>query len=80
MKSHYELGKMDTDSLYFAISKESIDELKEEWIEAKVWFPSTETTKRDFHGYEIMEADYTNRTTGLFKLEYSGDGIIALNI
>lgn len=85
MKTHYELCQMDTDSLYFAISEESIDdcvkpEHKEEWVEAKkMWFPSTDATVRDFHGHKVTEAEYSHRTPGLFKLEFSGDGIIALN-
>ena len=85
MKSKYELCQMDTDSLYFAISEDSIDEcvkpeLKEEWVDAKKkWFPSTDTTERDFNGHIITEVEYTNRTPGLFKLEFSGDGIVALN-
>ena len=85
MKSHFELCQMDTDSLYFAIAAESIDDCvkpdkKEEWIEAKKkWFPSDDQTIIDFYGHQVTTAQHSLREPGLFKLEFVGDGIAALN-
>jgi hypothetical protein len=66
---------MDTDSAYIALSADTLDEvikpdLRQLYdIEKKNWFPHTDTPEH---------AAYDKRTPGLFKEEYSGDGIIAL--
>jgi hypothetical protein len=66
---------MDTDSAYIALSADNLEEvIKLDLcqlydIERKNWFPRTDTPEH---------AAYDKRTPGLFKEEYSGDGIIAL--
>ena len=67
----YQFMEMDTDSLYIAFAKDTIDEcvkeeLKEEWKTEKYkWFSSDE--------------QYDKRTPGKFKLEYTGKGMCCLN-
>ena len=64
-----------TDSAYIAISGESIEhlvklELRAEFQKNKFsWFPTTDTQEH---------ATYDKRTPGLFKVEWEGDGIVAL--
>jgi hypothetical protein len=66
---------MDTDSAYMALSGETLEEvikpdLRQVYdIEKKNWLPWNDTPEH---------AAYDKRTPGLFKEEYSGDGIIAL--
>ena len=85
LKSHYELCQMDTDSLYIGISKQSLDdcvkpELWDEWVEAKKkWFPTEDKTEATFKDHKVTKGRLTQRQPGLFKLEFSGDGIVALN-
>ena len=85
LKSHYELCQMDTDSLYIGISKQSLDdcvkpELWDEWVEAKKkWFPTEDKTEATFKDHKVTKGWLTQRQPGLFKLEFSGDGIVALN-
>ena len=67
---------MDTDSAYNAISGRSVEslvkpELKEEFENDKAnWFPRTDTPENKV---------YDKRTPGLFKEEWSGEGIIGLS-
>jgi hypothetical protein len=66
---------MDTDSACMALSAETLEEvIKPDLgqvydIEKKNWFPRNDTPE---------QAAYDKKTPGLFKEEYSGDGIIAL--
>ena len=65
---------MDTDSAYIALSADTLEEvikldLRQLYdIEKKKWFLRTDIPEH---------AAYDKRTPGLFKEEYSGDGIIA---
>ncbi len=74
-RSDFEYVQMDTDSAYFAISGDSIEslvkpELRDHFeIEKHKWLPRTDT---------VEHARYDKRTPGLFKLEWEGDGIVAL--
>ncbi len=84
-KECFELVEMDTDSLYLAISEETLDgcvkeDKKNEWKHEKFkWFPSEDETEMDFGGYTITRAQYSMRTPALFKEEFSGDGMVCLN-
>jgi len=75
-RSDFEYCEMDTDSAYIAISGQSIEslvkpELREQFVAEKHhWFPRTDTP---------TNRAYDKRTPGLFKEEWSGDGIIGLN-
>jgi hypothetical protein len=66
---------MDTDSAYMALSATSLEEVvKPEMqqrfrMEKKNWFPRDDTPEH---------AAYDKRTPGLFKTEFTGDGMIAL--
>jgi len=65
---------MDTDSAYMALSAETLDEvikpdLRHVYDIEKNWISRNDTPEH---------AAYDKRTPGLFKEEYSGDGIIAL--
>jgi hypothetical protein len=74
-RSNFQYCLMDTDSAYIGISGESLKdivkpELKEEFKENKhLWLGRDDTKVNELHD---------RRTPGLFKLEYEGDGIIAL--
>lgn len=74
-RSDFQYSEMDTDSAYIAISGESIEhlvklELRAEFEKNKFsWFPTTDTQEH---------ATYDKRTPGLFKVEWEGDGIVAL--
>ena len=65
----------DTDSLYLGISSQTFDELVKPELKAEYeqdkgnWFPRTDTKENMAHD---------KRTPGLFKVEFEGDGIIAL--
>ena len=71
----FQYCSMDTDSAYMALSAETLEdvikpELRQRYAnEKKNWFPRDDTPEH---------AAYDKRTPGLFKEEYSGDGIIAL--
>ena len=75
----------DTDSLYIAIARETLDEcVKPEklqhWFRKKYdYFASDSEELVSFDSREITAKQYGKRTPGLFKLEFSGDGIVALN-
>ena len=74
--SDFQYCEMDTDSAYIALSGPSVEslvrpELKEEFQQDKCnWFPRTDTNENKA---------YDKRTPGLFKEEWSGDGIIGLS-
>ena len=78
--------EMDTDSLYIAFSRETLDEcvnphLKEEWKKEKYkWFASDdENCTFNFKGERITYKQYDQRTPGKFKLEFEGEGMSCLN-
>jgi len=66
---------MDTDSAYMALPAASLEEVikpdmqQRYQMEKKNWFTRTDTPQF---------AAYDNRTPGLFKTEFTGDGMIAL--
>ena len=72
----FQYCEMDTDSAYIAISGPSVEslvrpELREEFEKDKCkWFPRTDTSENKA---------YDKRTPGLFKEEWSGEGIIGLS-
>ncbi|XP_072022325.1 uncharacterized protein [Amphiura filiformis] len=74
-RSDFEYVQMDTDSAYIAISSDSIEslvkpELQDQFHREKhTWLPRTDT---------VEHYQYDKRTPGLFKLEWEGDGIVAL--
>ena len=74
-RSDFQYVEMDTDSAYIAISGESLDDLvkphlREQYTQEKSnWFPRSDTPEN---------TAYDKRTPGLFKVEWEGDGIIAL--
>ena len=81
----YELLEMDTDSLYIAFARDTIDEcvkpeLKDEWeVEKHKFFSSNSTEPVEFDGQTITLKQYDKRTPGKFKPEFVGDGMISLN-
>ena len=76
---------MDTDSLYLAIAKNTLDEcvkrkLRAEWrIEKEKWFSSSDDREIDFEGFKIPFKQWDKRTPGKYKAEFEGEGMIALN-
>ena len=66
----------DTGSLYMAITSENFEdlikpELKEEFMKDRYnWFPRNDTAENE---------KYDNRTAGLFKTEFVGDGMCCLS-
>ena len=83
--SLYCLMECDTDSLYIAIARPTLDdcvkpELKEEWNSKKYEFLADDSEDlMDFNGHTITRKQYGKRTPGMYKLEYSGIGMICLN-
>ena len=82
----YQLMQTDTDSLYVAFARESIDdcvkqELREEWDRLKWNFFSSDddTTEMVFDGSKITKKQYDKRSPGKFKPEFHGDGMYCLN-
>ncbi|KAJ8031107.1 hypothetical protein HOLleu_27721 [Holothuria leucospilota] len=75
-RQYWEYVEMDTDSAYIAIAADQLDdlvkpELREAYQKEKHhWFPRTDTEEHK---------RYDKRTPGLFKVEWEGDGIVALN-
>ncbi|XP_071793479.1 uncharacterized protein [Asterias amurensis] len=71
----FQMCEMDTDSAYLAISGENLDDvikpdMKHQYLEEKhLWFPREDTAEH---------RSYDKRTPGLFKVEWEGDGIVAL--
>ena len=72
-KADFEYIEMDTDSAYIAITAGSLDELVKPEMrgvydaEKHHWFPRPDHYQHD------------KRTPGLFKVEWEGDGVVALN-
>ncbi|KAJ8040444.1 Bcl-2-related protein A1 [Holothuria leucospilota] len=72
----FEYCEMDTDSAYLAISGDSLDDvIKPDMratfeLEKHLSFPRT---------YTIEHKQYDKRTPGLFKMEWEGNGVVALN-
>ena len=82
----YQFMEMDTDSLYIAFARDTIDEcvkpeLKVEWETEKwEWFCSENTTELvSFRDTQITLKQFDKRTPGKFKLEYNGEGMACLN-
>ena len=82
----YTLMEMDTDSIYLALARDSIDEcvksgLEEEWNVKKLeWFSSEDTQELvEFRGEHITRKQHDKRTPGKFKEEYHGDGMLCAN-
>ena len=75
-RSDFQYCEMDTDSAYIAIAGPSVDslvkpELRAEFQKDKFnWFPRTDTPENKA---------YDKQTPGLFKEEWSGEGIIGLS-
>ena len=74
-KMDFQMMYMDTDSMYMAITKDKFDDLvkpsmREEYEKDKCnWFPRDDTPEH---------AAYDKRTAGLFKVEFEGDGMVAV--
>ncbi|XP_071805255.1 uncharacterized protein [Asterias amurensis] len=74
-RSDFQLCQMDTDSAYIAIAGNNLEsvikpEMKEEYEREKdKWFPRRDTPENE---------RYDKRTPGLFKVEFEGDGVVAL--
>ena len=85
VQDKYELVYTDTDSLYLAISEESLDqcvkpELKHEWeIEKSKFLTSDDEALMEFDGRMITRKQFDKRTPGLFKTEFEGSGVVCLN-
>ena len=82
----YQLMEMDTDSLYIAFARDTIDECvkpekQQEWMSEKwKWFSSEDSEEKvDFEGNMISRAQFDMRTPGKFKPEFIGEGMICLN-
>ena len=83
----YQLMECDTDSLYIAFARDTIDEcvkpeMRERWNNEK-WgngsLQKIKTLKIEFVGQTITLAQWDKRTPGKFKPECDGDGMIRLN-
>ncbi|RUS69038.1 hypothetical protein EGW08_023211 [Elysia chlorotica] len=97
-RDDYQLCEMDTDSLYMALSTDSLEKavrphlLQIFYQEYPKWFPATAC---DSHHKQFVEtrtrgevwdplpcckarASFDKRTPGLFKIEFVGDGMVAL--
>ena len=74
-REDFEMVEMDTDSAYMALAEKNFDELvkpelQEEYEKDKHnWFPRTDTEEN---------IAFDKRKPGLFKVEFEGDGIVAL--
>ncbi len=85
MREKFELMYCDTDSLYLAISEDSLDECVrpdrlEEWHREKGNFiSSTDNSPTEFDGQLIPFSQFDKRTPGKFKPEFIGDGLVCLN-
>ena len=82
----YQFMEMDTDSLYIAFARDTIDECvkpekREEWEKVKdKWIPSQDTeTQVKFNDQWITWQQFDYRTPGKFKVEYNGEGMGCLN-
>ena len=74
-RSDYEYCEVETDNAHIAIGGERVEDLvKPEMmyefeLDKSNWFPQTDT---------VEHAKYDKRTSGLFKVEWEGNGIISL--
>ena len=82
----YQIMEMDTDSLYIAFARDTIDqcvkpELLSEWFTKKDdWFSSEDKDCQvEFDGVYVPLSDFDKRTPGKFKPEFVGDGMSCLN-
>jgi hypothetical protein len=81
----YCLMECDTDSLYLSLARSDIDlcvkpEKLDNWRKKKFeFFASDSEEEMVFDGRKISKKNYDKRTPGLYKLEFIGSGMIALN-
>ena len=82
----YQLMECDTDSLYVALARDTVDEcvkpdLLDEWNEVKWNFFSSEDeeTLVEFNGHIITKKEHDKRSPGKYKEEFNGVGMIYLN-
>ena len=81
----YQLMETDTDSLYIAFARETMEEcvkpeLREDFNNEKwKFFASEDETLINFNGHSITRKQYDKRTPGLFKEEFNGVGMVCLN-
>ena len=81
----YCLMETDTDSLYIAIARPTLDECVRQdrlcsWKKQKYdYFASESQEKVLFEGQEITLEQYEKRSPGKYKLEFEGEGMICLN-
>lgn len=66
----FELLEMDTDSLYFALAHDTLEEA--------VAPEKREAYEKLKHSFLVIDEERDRRTAGLFKLEWKGDGMICL--
>ena len=82
---YYTIMTIDTDSIYFALARDTIDEcvkpeLREKWAQEKwKFFTVQDNTPMEFEGHTITRKQYDKRTPGKYKEEFSGIGMICLN-
>jgi hypothetical protein len=74
-RSDFEYCEMDTDSAYIAFSSDRFEDLVKSNLKQHFQQNKHKWFGRDDTDENIL---YDKRTPGLFKLEYQGDGIIAL--
>ena len=85
IKEKYDLLYTDTDSIYLAISEETLGEcikpnLWDEWLQEKGKFlSSSDETLIEFNGRMIPFSQYDKRTPGKFKPGFLGEGMVSLN-
>ena len=85
INDYYQLIECDTDSLYIAFAKDTIDEcvkpeLKDEWDKVKYNFFSSDSNEPiEFEGRTIPFKQYDKRTPGKYKPEFIRDGMICIN-
>ena len=81
----YQILETDTDSLYIAFARETLEECVKQdkmnsWREKKdLFFASNDETLIQFNGQEIPLKTYDKRTPGKYKPEYIGRGMTCLN-
>ena len=81
----YQLMETDTDSLYIAYARKTIDECvkpekKNSWVLKKHFFFSSDNqSTMIFNGKTITYQQYDKRTPGLYKPEFIGIGMICLS-
>ena len=86
-KQDFEMLQMDTDSFYFSIAGNSLDEvikpnLKQEYINQIMGHCNSKDVNAETHWLPRkccdLEGKYDSRTPGLFKVEYTGDTFYGL--